>query len=68
MKRLLCGALTLAFVSSAGAAGFPVWDRKSLCEYVYHKQVEGWTVAQLRDLARANNVPERVIRWAEKNC
>lgn len=50
------------------AGGFPVWDKKSLCEYVAHKMTEGWSAAQLRDLARSNHVPERVIKWAEKNC
>lgn len=50
------------------AGGFPVWDKASLCAYVAHKQTEGWTTEQLKSLARTNHVPERVIRWAEKNC
>lgn len=52
----------------AAHSGLPFWDRPSLCKYLYHKQAEGWTIVQLRALARANDVPEYVIRWAEKNC
>lgn len=66
---LLVAYLSATLVAhSAPGAAIPFWDRKSLCAYVYHKQVEGWSSAQLRALAETNGVPERVIRWAEKNC
>lgn len=59
---------TVLVATPAARVSAPFWDRRSLCAYIYHKQVEGWTAEQLRALARENHVPERVIRWAEKNC
>lgn len=61
-------AITLCLLAWPVHAGASFWDRKSLCAYIYQKQVEGLSVEQLKALARANSIPERVIRWAEKNC
>lgn len=40
----------------------------AVCPAVRDARAQGWTSEQMRTWAREHSVPERVIRWAEKNC
>lgn len=57
----------IALITQIGGTPLPM-TLKSVCPFVYGKQVEGWSNAAIEQLARDNKVPSWIIRWAKKNC